>query len=130
MVRSLSKVAFVGTRRAGPRVPRSVVSRWRNPGNRTAANLHDGRRKRAGKAPVHQPNALEGGRRTGRLVAGIQACGCRSMGVEMSRAWMLFQKYAFAIVPAVGLFELALHWKQTRSVPTDAEWEAARAEVQ
>jgi len=52
------------------------------------------------------------------------------MGVEMSRAWTLFRKYAFAVVPAVGLFELALHWKQTRSVPTDAEWEATRAEVQ
>jgi hypothetical protein len=48
----------------------------------------------------------------------------------MSRAWILCRKYAFALVPAIGLFELALHWYETWSVPTEAEWQAARAEVQ
>lgn len=40
------------------------------------------------------------------------------------------KKYAFAVVPAIGLFELLAHVKQTSSVPTDGEWRAARAAVE
>jgi hypothetical protein len=42
----------------------------------------------------------------------------------------LAQKYAFALVPAIGLFELALHVKQTSSVPSDEAWKVARAAVE
>jgi hypothetical protein len=42
----------------------------------------------------------------------------------------LARKYAFAIVPVIGLFELGLHVKQTLSVPSDDAWRAARDAVE
>jgi hypothetical protein len=36
------------------------------------------------------------------------------------------QRWAFAIVPVVGLVELAAHAVQTRSVPPGSDWDAAR----
>ena len=41
-----------------------------------------------------------------------------------------YQKYAFAIVPAIGVFELLAHLKQTHSAPNDQEWNDARAAVE
>ena len=37
-----------------------------------------------------------------------------------------WKKWAFAVVPAVGLFELAAHAVQTHSIPASADWVAAR----
>ncbi len=39
------------------------------------------------------------------------------------------KRWAFTLVPLVGLVELALHWKQTRDVVPDADWLAAREGV-
>ncbi len=38
-------------------------------------------------------------------------------------------KWAFALVPAIGLVELALHFVQTRSAPSDADWTRLRGEL-
>lgn len=40
-----------------------------------------------------------------------------------------WRKYAFALVPALGLLELGLHLKQTSSVATEADWKEARSVV-
>jgi hypothetical protein len=42
---------------------------------------------------------------------------------KRSQAW---RRWAFAVVPAVGLLELAAHAVQTRSIASDADWAAAR----
>jgi hypothetical protein len=40
-----------------------------------------------------------------------------------------WKRWAFAVVPAVGLLELAAHAVQVRSVAPDADWQAARGYV-
>jgi hypothetical protein len=48
----------------------------------------------------------------------------------VSATWRSWRRWAFALVPALGLFELAAHAMQTRSVVPDAEWASARAYVE
>lgn len=43
---------------------------------------------------------------------------------------MAWQRYAFAVVPAVGLLELGAHVVQTHSVAPDTDWQAARGFVE
>jgi hypothetical protein len=46
-------------------------------------------------------------------------------GATLSRV-LSWQKWAFAVVPAVGLVELFAHVAQTRPAASDADWNAAR----
>ena len=60
------------------------------------------------------------------------ACKLRAaLGPEHTAAPLLprapdWQRWAFAVVPAIGLVELAAHAVQTHSVASDADWNAAR----
>ncbi len=40
-----------------------------------------------------------------------------------------WKRWAFAIVPAVGVIELVLHVAQTHGAPSDADWDRARLEI-
>lgn len=40
-----------------------------------------------------------------------------------------WKRWAFAIVPAVGVIELVLHVAQTHGAPSDADWERAKLEI-
>jgi hypothetical protein len=58
------------------------------------------------------------------------AMGVRPPGDIRVRLRTVWQRYAFAIVPAIGIFELLAHVKQANSAPTDDQWRAARAAVE
>jgi hypothetical protein len=45
---------------------------------------------------------------------------------EPVRAWSAWRKWAFAVVPVLGLVELAAHAMQTRSIVPESDWRAAR----
>jgi hypothetical protein len=51
-------------------------------------------------------------------------------GDVIARARAAGRRYAFAVVPAIGLVELVVHLAQTHSVPTDEDWRAARSAVE
>jgi hypothetical protein len=73
-------------------------------------NLHEATVVTSPKRPCKLPRAVDGDEHKR----------------ERSRAWRQAKRWAFAVVPAVGLLELGAHVVQTNSVVPEADWRAAR----
>jgi hypothetical protein len=91
-------------------------------------------RKRTAPAKVHEAAPVTSGKAECKLRAAVNGDEHKrdepaqeSAQPRTEKAWaQKARKWAFAAIPAIGLFELAAHVAQTHEVVSDDDWKAAR----